>query len=862
MQNFFRFSVIPHLPKQLEPLRELAFNLWYSWEPHAVALFTAVDQDLWERCYHNPVKLLQRVRQARLRELADDDGFVRRLETVYVHFQDYLSAKDTWFAKKWAGEISGPIAYFSAEFGLHESVPEYSGGLGILAGDHCKAASDLGLSFVAMGLLYRQGYFKQRLNKEGWQEAVPMNISFSELPIHEVRKSDGTALTIRVDILDRAVAVKVWEIKVGRIPLFLLDTDVAENRDEDRLITAELYGGDLEMRIRQEIVLGIGGVRALRAMGISPSVYHMNEGHAAFLGIERIRQLVVEQGVNFYHALQVVAASNVFTTHTPVPAGNDAFSRDLMGRYFENYVKDLKINFEEFLEYGGPWNHQPNDPFSMTILALRFSRRSNGVSALHGEVSRNMWTCVWPNAPLHEVPISSVTNGIHLHTWLAPEMRSLYEKYFEPDWRERISDPDLWRRVSDIPDEELWNTHLLLKKRLINFVRRRVREHRERLGESPDRQRAAGSILDPEVLTIGFARRFATYKRALLLFRDVDRLKAIVNKKDRPLQIIIAGKSHPRDEGGKRLIQQLYRLVNEPDFDGKVVFVEDYDTNVARHLVQGVDVWLNNPIRPLEASGTSGQKVPPNGGVNLSVLDGWWCEGYNGKNGWAIGEDLGWKIGSPIPDVPPEIQDEVDLKSLYTILDQQVIPLYYAKPDGRLPLAWINLMRESIRSVSPVYNTWRMVQEYTERSYIPASQRGTRLMADKFVEAGKLAVWKNEIRESWAQVAVKEVVCDHPKHYEVLVGEKISVRARVFLGRIPPEQVLVEAYCGEAEDGELRNPSTIPLSMKTKEDGGAYWYEGAIDAKESGVYGFNVRLMPTHPNLTQKHELRRVTWWK
>lgn len=852
MQTFHRFLVIPNLPQRLEPLREIAFNLWFSWEPDAVALFRDLDPGLWEGCYHNPVKLLQRMRQARLREVTEDDGFLRRMDGVSRRLRNYLAARETWFSKNWPGELDGPVAYFSAEFGFHESVPEYSGGLGILAGDHCKAASDLGLPFVAVGLLYRHGYFKQHLNKEGWQDAVAMNIDFNELPIHEVRNSDGAALTVEVDILGRPVAVKVWEIKVGRISLYALDTDVASNREEDRLITSELYGGDLEMRIRQEIVLGIGGVRALKALGISPSVFHMNEGHAAFLAVERIRQLMIENGIDFYPALQVSAASNVFTTHTPVPAGNDAFSPDLMHRYFDGFARDLKISFDEFLKFGRTWNHQPGDPFSMTILALRMSRRSNGVSALHGRVSQKMWTSIWPYAPLEEVPISSVTNGIHLHTWLAPEMRDLYEKYFGSGWQERISDPDLWRRVSDIPDEELWGTHLLLKKRMIDFVRRRVREHRERLGESAARIRAAGGLLDPEVLTVGFARRFATYKRALLIFRDLDRLKTILNRPDRPLQIVFAGKSHPRDEAGKRLIQQLYRLIQEPGLDGKVVFVEDYDTNVARHLVQGVDVWLNNPLRPLEASGTSGQKVPPNGGVNLSVLDGWWCEGYNRKNGWAIAPEI--EEGSP------ELQDDMDITSLYSILDQQVVPLYYAKPDGRLPLAWINLMRESIRSVSPVFNTWRMVREYTERFYAPAAHRGARLQANGFAEAKQLAEWKVHIRAAWSQVAVQEVVCGHPRRYQVFVGEKVGIRAKVFLGKIVPEHVLVEAYWGEAQDGSLRNPSSVKLELQSPGADGVFWYAGEIEASESGAYGFNVRLMPTHPNLTQKHELRLVTW--
>ncbi len=854
MQNYFRFSVIPQLPPVLEPLREIAFNVWFSWNYDAIELFEILDPELWEKCYHNPVKLLQKVRQARLREVIEDDTFMRRLHTVSQRYKTYLSAKDTWFSKQSSLEITGPVAYFSAEFGLHESVPEYSGGLGILAGDHCKAASDLGLPFVAVGLLYRHGYFQQRLDKDGWQEAAEMNIDFNELPIHEARHADGSIVKVQVDILGRPVTAKIWEIKVGRIPIYFLDTDLIENREEDRLITAELYGGDIEMRIRQEIVLGIGGARALKAMGIKPSVYHMNEGHAAFLAIERIRQIMLDHNIEFYPALQVATASNIFTTHTPVPAGNDAFHPDLVRRYFDNYIKELKINIEEFLKFGRPWNYQPSDPFVMTILALRMSRRANGVSACHGGVSRSMWTGVWPMTPQQEVPIGSVTNGIHLHTWLAPEMKALYEKYFGVGWQDQISDPDLWRRVSDIPDDELWATHILLKRRLIEFVRKRVRQHRERLGESSDRLRSAGLLLDPEVLTIGFARRFATYKRALLIFKDMERFRAILSKTDRPVQFIIAGKSHPRDEAGKRLIQQLYKLINEPDFYGKIVFVEDYDTNVARHLVQGVDVWLNNPLRPLEASGTSGQKVPPNGGINMSVLDGWWCEGYNKKNGWAIGEDL--------KDGPPELQDEVDSKSIYTILDKQVIPLYYAKPDGRLPLAWINLMRESIRSVSPVFNTSRMVQEYTENYYAPAAHRGAKLAANNFADAKEIALWKVKMRDAWGQVSVAQIACDHQKPYEILVGEKIGIRAKVLLGNIGTENITVEAYCGEVHDGNLTHPQIVPLQMQKKEADGTYWYSGQLEACESGAYGFNVRVMPSHGSLTQKHELRLMTWGK
>ncbi|NUN93013.1 MAG: alpha-glucan family phosphorylase [Verrucomicrobiae bacterium] len=854
MPNFFRFAVVPNLPPRLEPLRELAFNLWFSWEPEATALFRDLDPELWEQCHHNPVRLLQRIRQRRLLKAARDEAFLARLDEVTAQLAAYLETEETFHAKSWADKLRQPVAYFSAEFGLHESVPNYSGGLGILAGDHCKTASDLGIPFVAVGILYRHGYFRQRLTREGWQEAVEMDVIFNELPIREVRRPDGTPLTVEVRILGRRVVIKVWKVRVGRIPLLLLDTDVAENSAEDRRITAELYGGDIEMRVRQEMVLGIGGVRALDAMEISPSVFHMNEGHAAFLSLERIRLLMQKEKVDFYVALQATAASNVFTTHTPVPAGNDAFSPDLMHRYFDEYVREMQIPFSDFLIYGRPWNHQPQDPFSMTILALRTSRRCNGVSRLHGKVSRKMWTSVWPEAPVHEVPIESVTNGIHLQTWLAPEMRALYEQCFGKGWQYRINDPEMWRRVSDLSDQDLWETHLLLKRRLVEFVRQRARAMSLRLGEPLDRVRAVGSLLDPEVLTLGFARRFATYKRAALIFHDPERLKTILNHPDRPVQIVMAGKAHPRDEAGKRLIQQVLQISRQPGFEGKIVFVEDYDSNVARHMVQGVDVWLNTPMRPMEASGTSGQKAPPNGIVNLSIPDGWWAEGFNGKNGWSIGAE--------IEGAAPPAQDDADAASLYNILDRQVVPLYYAKPDGRLPLAWINLMRESIRSVAPVFNTWRMVQEYTERFYIPAAEHGARLRADHFKEARDLANWKEEIRKSWHAATVREVVCGHPKPYQILVGEKIPIRARVALGRIPPEHVLVEAYLGESHNGDVQNPSTVRLRLEKTEEDSTHWYVGEIEAKESGLYGYNVRLMPTHPNLVQKHELRLATWGK
>ena len=849
MPTFQIYNVIPTLPAVLEPLREMTFNLWWTWEPSARRLFRHLDPDLWNRTNHNPVRMLQLSRQARLEELAQDKSFLRELKEVHDAFRNYLARQDTYGKTGAGAAIKRPVAYFSAEFGFHEAIPNYSGGLGILAGDHCKSASDLDLNFVAVGLLYRHGYFRQEIDKDGAQHAVSLNQNFHHLPIREVQR-DGAGLLISVRILDREVFAKVWQLPVGRIDLFLLDTDIPENNAEDRLITAELYGGDQEMRMRQEIVLGIGGVKALKALGIDPEVFHMNEGHSAFLAMERIRRKVVEKKLEFYSALQIVASANIFTTHTPVPAGNDSFPREMMRKYFGDFAKELGIPFDELFSFGQT-RVDRSDPFSMTILALRMSRHSNGVSKLHGEVSRSLWKDVWNGVPVHEVPITSVTNGIHTKTWTAPEFSALYRKYLG-EWEERITEPDFWRRVIDIPDSELWETHQQLKHRLVEFVRERVRIRRERIGDSPEAIRDVNRILDPEVLTIGFARRFATYKRGALLFSDKERLKRLLNDTTRPVQFIFAGKAHPRDEGGRALIQEVYRFSREAGFENRVVFLEDYDSYIARRLVQGVDLWLNNPLRPMEASGTSGMKCAPNGGINLSVLDGWWHEGFNGNNGWAIAAE--------ISDGTVEFQSAVDANSLYQLLENQIIPLYYAKPDGKLPLAWLQLMRESIRSVTPVFNTHRMVKEYTERLYIPAARSHENFAQNGCEPATQLSQWKARMRKDWPQVRIHDVQVGNKDRQNILVGESLQVSAHVYLGDVDPNHVRVEAYHGEADNGGIKNPSVSVLNASGRNGDGSYLYQGLVPASDSGAYGFSVRVVPTHPHLMQSHELRLIAW--
>jgi len=849
MPTFQTYNVTPTLPAPLEPLREISFNLWWTWEPSARRLFRHLDTTLWDRTNHNPVRMLQLSRQARLEELAQDKTFLRELKQVHDAYRKYLDRKDTYGKTGGGKDLQRPIAYFSAEFGFHESVPNYSGGLGILAGDHCKSASDLDLKFVAIGLLYRHGYFRQEIDKEGVQHAINLNQNFHHLPIREVQK-DGANVRIGVRILDRDVFAKIWELRVGRINLYLLDTDIPENRAEDRLITAELYGGDLEMRMRQEIVLGIGGVKALSVLGIDADVFHMNEGHSAFLALERIRLLIAGKKLDFYSALQVVAAANVFTTHTPVPAGNDSFPREMMRKYFGEFSKELNVPFEELFTFGQT-RVNATDPFSMTILALRMSRHANGVSKLHGDVSRGLWKDVWSGVPVYEVPITSITNGVHTKTWMAPEFAELYRKYLG-NREEHLTEPDFWRGVIDIPDAQLWDTHQKLKLRLIEFVRERVRRRRERIGESPDMVRRANRLLDPEILTIGFARRFATYKRGALLFSDKERLERLLNDRTRPVQFIFAGKAHPQDEGGKSLIQEVYKFSREAGMENRIVFLEDYDSYIARRLVQGVDLWLNHPLRPQEASGTSGMKTAPNGGLNLSVLDGWWCEGFNGNNGWAIGAEI--SQGSV------EFQNEVDTASLYQLLENQIIPLYYAKPDGKLPLAWLQLMRDSIRSVTPAFNTHRMVQEYTERLYVPAAKSHEDFAREDCAAAVQLSQWKSKIRKDWPQVRVNDVEVGNQDRQNIPVGESLQLRARVHLGPVDPQHVRVEAYHGESDDGSIKNPAVTVLAEGHQNGDGSYIYQGTVPASESGAYAFSIRVVPTHPHLMQSHELRLITW--
>jgi starch phosphorylase len=702
-----------HLPASLNRLWELAHNLWWSWNPEARALFDALDRTLWKLTLHNPVKLLRELNPERALFASTDPAFLRRYESVLLIFDAYMNATDTWFAQSHPEMADTLVAYFSAEFGLHQSLPIYSGGLGILAGDHCKEVSDLGVPLVGVGFLYPQGYFHQRISPDGWQQAWSAPFVAAEAPIRPALLPNGERLIIQVNLEERTIHVAVWQVLVGRVTLYLMDTDVEPNAPWDRELSAHLYGGNQEMRILQEIILGIGGVRLLRALGLNPTVWHANEGHAAFLTLERLREHR-QAGLSFADAIEAVKASTVFTTHTPVPAGHDAFPFHLMEKYFTSFCNLLQISREEFLQLGcAPGT--VDTAFNMTVLGLQLSGHRNGVSRRHGEVSRRMWSYLWPGVPEEKVPITAITNGIHVPTWIAPEMRHLYAKHLGPDWADRSDDPVLWERVMDIPDQDLWNTRLVLKRKLIAYIHEKARLKWIQGQMDPAQILASGTLLDAEALTIGFARRFATYKRATLLFKDLERLKRLLHDPWRPVQIIFAGKAHPADEHGKYFIHQVYSLAKDHGLGGHIAFVEEYDMHTAKFLVHGVDVWLNTPRPPQEACGTSGQKAALNGVPNMSILDGWWVEGYNGANGWAIG---GQEFNSDY-----NIQDAADAEALYRTLEQEVIPLYYNQDGDGVPRGWLNMVRETIRSIVPRFCTRRMVHDYTEQLYAPATQQ-------------------------------------------------------------------------------------------------------------------------------------------
>ena len=845
------FYVSPSLPKSLFPLQEMALNLRWCWNHETIDLFRRTDRDLWEKAAQNPIKLLGAISQERLTEVEQDESMINQMVRCYDDFRQYMTDR-TWFEAKHAAQNPDTlVAYFSMEYGFTECVPIYSGGLGLLAGDHQKSASDLGVPMIGIGLLYTEGYFTQYLNLDGWQQEKYPENDFYNMPMTRVTGEDGAPVFTHVEFPDGICTAAVWKIEIGRNILYLLDTNVPENQPSFRGITAQLYGGDLDLRMRQEILLGMGGVRTLFALGHHPNVYHMNEGHSAFLALERIRMYMQERNITYAEARSVVRASNVFTTHTPVPAGIDVFPPDMMDRYFANYYKSLGIDRDRFLALGRKNHEDKSEGFCMAVLATRLAAYINGVSALHGEVSREMWREIWPVLPLDEIPITHVTNGVHLASWASKEMTDLLNRYLGPRALREPTNQEIWNRVDGLPSEELWRTHERRRERLVAHARKRLRNQLISRSAPPVEIELANEVLNPEALTIGFARRFATYKRANLLFRDVDRLVAILNNKDRPVQLIMAGKAHPRDGGGKDLIREIIHTARRPELRNRIVFLENYDIFLARYLVQGVDVWLNTPRRPMEASGTSGMKAAVNAVLNFSILDGWWCEAYNTDVGWAVGH------GEVYDD--EELQDEIESNSIYELLENDIVPTFYERGGDDLPRRWIEKMKNTLKHTCPVFNTDRMVKEYANRFYINCGQRHDSLTADECKLTREFTAWKQFVRTNWSKIRITGIDSQLPE--QPVVRQSYAVTASIELGELSANDVFVELVYGV-----LDSEGIITYAVKTKmtpgetDDKGATAFAANLACASSGRYGFTVRIMPTHPQLSDAFKMGLMLW--
>ena len=859
------FTVLPALPDQLKDLDFIARNMYWSWNSDLLELFRRIDSKLWSTSGHNPVKLLGSVSQGKLDELAKNQGFLGQLQSAGEQLRSYLE-QQTWYEKVCSKPTEPSIAYFSAEFGVHECLPIYAGGLGILAGDHLKSASDLGIPLVGVGLLYQKGYFRQYLNVDGWQQEIYVENDVHNMPIEMVREENGRPLTISVEYPGRCVLAQIWCIYIGRVKLYLLDTNVDENSPMDRMITSSLYGGDRELRIRQEIMLGIGGLKALHAMGIHPTVCHMNEGHAGFMALERIRGLRNEQNMTFDEAVEATSAGNVFTIHTPVKAGLDEFRVELMDKYFGDYFPKLGINRERFLALGRILADDENEPFKMPVLALKLSSFSNGVSKLHGEISRGIWGSLWPGVPVDEVPITAVTNGIHLQGWVSDELDSLYKRYLGPTYAENTTDKSVWDAVDQIPDEEFWQIHQRCKEQLIVFARSRLKAQMQRRGSYHTELNRAEEVLDPESLTIGFARRFAGYKRGNLLFRNPRRITKLLTDKEKPVQFIFAGKAHPKDTEGKEIIRQIIHFANQEGVRRRIVFLEDYDIDIARFLVRGVDVWLNNPRRPMEASGTSGMKAAVNGVLNMSTFDGWWCEGYTKDGGWVIGDS------EPYDD--RDYQDLVESQAMYNLLENEVAPLFYSRTADNLPRAWIRRVKNSIKWTAPRFNTHRMVAEYTRRFYEPSAAKWRYLTAEACARARAFSNWKTGVRQAWPEIAVKDVIIEAPNgdgcqqlsHIgpQLKVGSQLCIRALVRLGSIDQNDVAVEFYHGPVDTWQnIKSGSAVRMEYDhPAEQPDEHWFVGSMPCTQTGKHGVSVRVLPKHTDLIDPHEMGLIHWEK
>jgi len=854
--HFRTFTAVANLPPKISRLRELAYNLWWTWNPRARELFSALDPKLWAVMDNNPVRMLETVSSDRLLEASRNASYLNLYGQIFQQFDDYMGDKTP---APEVGPLNGlkwpsPVAYFSAEYGLHECVPIYSGGLGTLSGDHLKTASDLNIPLVGIGLLYRNGFFKQVIDKNGSQtEEYPEN-DFSSMPVQMVQDERGNAVQITLDLPGRTLYANIWEVHVGRVSLYLLDTDTPRNTSQDRKITERLYCAEQRTRIEQEILLGMGGVRVLKRLGIRPRVYHINEGHSAFLLFERIGALMTEEGLSFEEAYEVVRGSTVFTTHTPVEAGNERFSKELIEHYFANFVKRTGISWSQFWELGRKESGE-GKPFFMTVLALKTAYKNNAVSRVHGQVSRRMWRDVWKGFDETDIPISHVTNGAHVLSYISPRLRSLLDTYLGMDWDRHITDPERWARVKDIPDTALWRTRYELKQKLIDFLRDDLSRNWTKFGYTKTWQEELFAKINPAALLIGFARRFAPYKRADMILSNLDRLDRILNHPTRPVHIIFAGKAHPNDNMGKDLIRKVIGVCKDERFRGKIFFLEGYDIRVARHLVQGVDVWLNNPRRPLEASGTSGEKVVANGVLNLSVSDGWWVEGYDGTNGWTI--------GPVVKGLTEETAntDEEDAQALYSLLENSVIPLYYDREMSGIPEKWIAMIKRSMQTLVPRFNTDRMLLDYYHDIYLPTARREHELYGDSYRMVRELADWKRKLPMRFSSLRLIEVSIEGVRGDTIIVEKPLAVTVRIDPGKLDPEEVRVEMLVGRKDGaGFLEQPECIPLEVTDRAANGILTFSVSYTVRQNGSYAYGIRALPHHPHLATKQDTGLVYW--
>ncbi|OQX62484.1 MAG: alpha-glucan phosphorylase [Desulfococcus sp. 4484_241] len=844
------FQVFPKVPQTLRFMEVLIRNMWWCWNLEVIDLFRRIDPKLWDESGRNPIAFFTMIEQEKIDRLAHDASFQTNMEEIREKFTREVvePATDVHYRSSSPNDI---IAYFSMEFGIHESLPLFAGGLGILAGDHLKAASDLGLPVAGVGLFYANGYFRQFLDHDGWQQEKYPETNLYYLPVERVKNSDGGDLKISVTGPDGEIQAIVWKIRVGRTTLFLLDTNIRENPPQFREINSRLYRSTGKARLCQEIVLGIGGMKALQAMGLNPVVCHMNEGHCSFSSVERVAQIRELHNVDLKTAIEINARTNIFTTHTPVAAGYDEFPPDLVRPCLVPFEKRLGIPADDLIKWGQADGSNPACPFSMFVLGLHLTQNINGVSELHGSVARKMWSHVWPGLPVKEVPIRHITNGVHIPSWISIENALLYQRYLGRDWAVDIwNNSELARRIEDIYDEELWRAHEMSKTRLIRSCRRWMTRQYGRRNAPKSVMKEAESVLDDDALTIVFARRFASYKRATLLLRDPDRLKAILSSKEHPVQLIFAGKAHPRDDDGKRIIQQIVNFAKEPECRHKIIFLEDYDINMARHLVQGADIWLNTPRRPLEACGTSGMKAAANGGLNVSILDGWWCEGYSPEVGWAIGN------GEEYDDT--DYQDAVESHALYNVLENDVIPCFYDRGNGGIPDRWVAMMKASMRMVLERFCAHKMVDRYDSTFYLPAMSAYYDLTENGAREAIRLSEQHIRLRELWNAITIES-----PRRLTggaFRIGDSVALSVVAHLGKLLPEEVEVEVYYGplkgieEIEDGE-----SIPMGVKENLGNGAYRYECSLVCRTAGRFGFTVRVMPKADNFI-KYTPGLITW--